>query len=184
MFNDRGIWEKETARDHHVFSYRLAEYLAKLLPRDRPVFDFGCGTGAYSKYLRDVGFTDVTAIEGADLEELFETKVEVHDLSEPFNLRRAGSVVSLEVGEHIPGERMQVFLENLARHCSGLIVLTWAVVGQDGIGHVNNRDNYEIIGRVQELGFDFLWRESKEIREKIEKHCAWFSNTIMIFKKK
>src|SRR5512134_3517335 len=112
MPKETGAWEKSEVEGQHAFSYRLAEYIAKLLPKNQPLLDLGCGLGTYSKYFRDVGFTNVTAIEGSDLEELFETKVEVFDLTNPIEVKNPGNVVCLEVAEHVPGEYMDILLHN------------------------------------------------------------------------
>lgn len=179
-----GAWAKNEVEGQHAFSYRLAEYVSKLLPKNEPLYDLGCGLGTYSKYLRDVGFTNVTAVEGSDLEELFETKVEVHDLTQPIQPKNPGNVLCLEVAEHIPGEYMDLLLDNISRCCSGYLVMSWAVRGQDGYGHVNCMDNYEVIGMLQDKGFAFLWGPSREARSVIEDFsCQWFKNTILIFKK-
>lgn len=190
MPKDTGVWTKDEVAGQHVFSYRLAEWLAGYLPKDEPVFDLGCGLGTYSKYLRDVGFEKVIAIEGEDLEELFETEVLVLDLTtgpKPITIKNIdllpGNVVCLEVGEHVPGEFMDDLLDNIAFRCDKHLVLSWAVRGQGGFSHVNCMDNYEIIGIMQDRGFKFLWGPSREARSVIENHCAWFRNTIMVFEK-
>lgn len=183
MPKSTGAWEKSEVEGQHAFSYRLAEYVSKLLPKNEPLYDLGCGLGTYSKYLRDVGFTNVTAVEGSDLEELFETKVEVHDLTEPIEPKNPGNVLCLEVAEHVPGEYMDILLDNISKCCDGYLVMSWAVRGQDGFGHVNCMDNYEVIGMMQDKGFAFLWGPSREARAVIEPHCSWFKNTILIFKK-
>lgn len=180
-----GAWEKQDVEGQHAFSYRLAEYVAKLLPKNEPLFDLGCGLGTYSKYFRDVGFTNVIAIEGSDLEELFETPVEVFDLTETMGVvKNQGNVLCLEVCEHVPGEYMDVLLDNITRCCNKYLVLSWAIRGQAGFGHVNCMDNYEVIGMLQDKGFTFLWGPTREARAAIEdSHCQWFKNTVMIFKK-
>lgn len=185
MPTDTGVWTKPEVAGQHCFSYRLAEFLATFLPRDKRVFDLGCGLGTYSKYLKDVGFRDVVAIEGEDLEELFETNVRVHDLTEPLDIGPLlpGSVIALEIGEHIPGELMGKFIDNIDTCCDGLLVLSWAIRGQDGYGHINTLDNYEIIGIMQDRGFKFLLGPSRDARAVIENHVSWFKNTILIFQK-
>ena len=51
------------------------------------------------------------------------------------------AVLSLEVGEHIPEDYEDIYLENLDRHADKIIILSWAVPEQGGFGHVNERDN-------------------------------------------
>jgi 2-polyprenyl-3-methyl-5-hydroxy-6-metoxy-1,4-benzoquinol methylase len=48
-------------------------------------------------------------------------------------------ILSLEVGEHIPHQLEDVFIGNLVRHAKKGIILSWAVPGQEGHHHVNNR---------------------------------------------
>lgn len=191
MPKSTGAWEKSEVEGQHAFSYRLAEYVAKLLPKHEPLFDLGCGPGTYSKYFRDVGFTNVTAIDGSDLEELFETEVVVWDLVDPIGhllqpigALIPGNVFCAEVCEHVPVEYMDLLLDNICNCCDGYLILSWAVRGQGGFSHVNCMDNYEVIGMLQDKGFAFLWGPSREARAAIEdSHCQWFKNTVMIFKK-
>lgn len=178
-----GAWEKQDVEGQHAFSYRLAEYVAKMLPKDEPLFDLGSGLGTYSKYFRDLGFSNVIPVEGSDLEELFETQTEVFDLTEPMTVGKPGNVFCIEVAEHVPGEYMDVLLDNISKCCNGYLILSWAVRGQPGLGHVNCMDNYEVIGMLQDKGFRFLWGPSREVRSVVENHCSWLRNTILIFNK-
>lgn len=179
-----GVWSKEEVPGQHVFSYRLAEWIANHLPKSEPVFDFGCGLGTYSKYLRDVGFADVTAIEGEDLGELFETEVLVQDLTETVMIGKdAGNVICLEVAEHIPVIHMTDLLCNIEHYCNHWLILSWGIVGQDGYGHVNCMDNYEVIGRMNRLGFRLDHEMTKSARAVIEDHCSWFRNSLLIFER-
>lgn len=185
MPSDTGIWAKEEVEGQHVFSYRLAKYIGEMLPKNEPLYDFGCGLGTYSRYFRDIGFTNVVAVEGEGLGELFETEVVVHDLSERLELgsNTPGNLVCLEVAEHVPAEYMPALLENISRHCNGYLILSWAIPGQSGFGHVNCKSNLWVINRLEMLGFSLLAFESEEARSVVENHASWFKNTVLIFKK-
>lgn len=180
-----GIWVQGEANEHHAFSYRLAQFIGSYFPKDKQVIDIGCGTGAYLRYLEDVGFKSVIGVEGYRLNN-FETKsIIIHDLSTPFVAPNKGNVVCLEVGEHIPKEYEDIVMGNICRSCmdAGKIVMSWALPYQEGIGHVNCRGNKHIIDKIERNGFVFLKHETEQARGVIEGHCAYFRHTIMIFEK-
>lgn len=88
-------------------------------------------------------------------------------------------VLSLEVGEHIPPEKESIFLDNLAGHALYGIILSWAIPGQDGSGHVNLHENDYIVGEMKKRGFEINWELSDMLRE--TSWWPWFKNTIMVF---
>lgn len=181
---DTGIWEKHDVEDQHVFSFYLARWIGDFLPKDAPVIDMGCGFGTYLDYLKRVGFNDLTGIEGADLEELFEfNNIMVKDLAVPFDLGRKFNVMSLEVAEHIPGICEREYIENLVKHVDKYLILSWAIPGQAGFGHVNCRHNIDVIHDIESRGFKFLFNKTMEARGVIEHYCSWFANTLLIFEK-
>jgi len=49
----------------------------------------------------------------------------------------------LEVAEHIPKHLEERFTQTVHRHVKigGYLMLSWAVEGQGGLGHVNCRNN-------------------------------------------
>jgi len=55
-------------------------------------------------------------------------------------LPRYDWVLSMEVLEHIPAKFEVVVLDNICRAAGYGIVLSWAVPGQPGFYHINNRD--------------------------------------------
>jgi hypothetical protein len=90
--------------------------------------------------------------------------------------------MSLEVGEHIPKDYEQVFLDNLVKHSNKFIILSWAIPNQIGDGHVNCQPNDYIINELDKRGFTFNPIESQKVREK--NVIWWFKNTFMVFFKK
>ena len=107
----------------------------------------------------------------------------VIDLSIPFNLEtKFDWVVSLEVGEHLPPQFETVFIENLIRHCSKGIILSWAVKGQGGHGHFNEQNNNYIKSIfVDKYGFTNDVTVEKELRKQAK--LVHFKRTIMVFRK-
>lgn len=61
------------------------------------------------------------------------------------------------------------------------IILSWAIEGQPGDGHINCRSNKYIISKMDQLGFKLDTPASQYLRS-----CAglwWFKNTLMFFEK-
>ncbi|XP_037781251.1 uncharacterized protein LOC119577769 [Penaeus monodon] len=103
------------------------------------------------------------------------------DLAAPVDLqRRFDWVMSLEVGEHIPAEAEEVFLDNLVKHACKGVVLSWAVPGQAGYNHVNTRSNDHVKSKMADRGLVADDEAEKRIREAVE--IGWFKNTFMVFR--
>ena len=90
-------------------------------------------------------------------------------------------ILSLEVGEHIPGEFEQIFLDNMANKATTGIILSWAIPGQHGDGHVNCKSNRYIISQMKQRGWRYDRKTAGNLREKAT--LGWFKNTIMVFLK-
>jgi hypothetical protein len=146
------------------------------------VFDFGCGMGDYAKSFISNGI-EVKAYDGnPNTEKLTNGIGSVLDFSKTFDLGEvADCSMSLEVGEHIPKEFEQIFLDNICKHTKSKVLLSWAVVGQGGDGHVNCQDNEYVIFEMQKRGFKYDEDSSKRLRSAAT--APWFKNTIMVFTK-
>lgn len=180
---ETGIYTEEEAVYGHDFSYRLAKWIGEYLPKNKSVIDVGCGPAWYLRYLHDIGFIDLLGIEGTP--QNFEYgNVVLHDLSTPIPFQNKGNVISLEVGEHIPEEYSQTFLDNLCALCNGKLILSWAIPGQDGIGHVSCRHNIWVIREMERRGFELLVDDTLTVRTVVEDRVGYFRNTLMIFKRK
>ena len=107
----------------------------------------------------------------------------VLDLSKKFDLKKKYEcVISLEVGEHIPPEKEHIFIDNLDRHCNQCIILSWALPGQGGDGHMNEKPNEYIKNKFLERNYDCWEEASQYLRDSTT--LWWFKNTIMVFIKK
>lgn len=189
MPSQTGIWNQQEANDYHSFDYRLARFLAHNLPKNQFLYDMGCGLGTYLEYFKSVGFQYLVGFEGEKLNNFEIDGIHVADLTLPIQYSITdgvvGSVICLEVAEHIPPEDTNYFLNNITPFVSqgGSLVMSWAVPGQEGIGHVNCRDNFSVIAEMINRGFEFDVERSLAARNNVSNHCAWFRNTIMWFKK-
>lgn len=180
MATERGIYEERDVEVGHIHSKSLCDGLSRILDRNLTVIDFGCGTGKYIDELGSLGFNTI-GLDGINKDN--HPNILVVDLSTPLELGMVGNVVSLEVGEHIPKEFEDVFIDNLIRHCGEILILSWAIENQIGIGHINCQNNDYIISKFESLNFKFDEKTSKKLRSNIEDHCDYFRNTLMVFRK-
>lgn len=65
----------------------------------------------------------------------------VLNLAEPQDVGQVDWVQSFEVGEHIPLDKTDIFVKNLASHARKGLVLSWGIRGQGGFAHINTKDN-------------------------------------------
>jgi len=181
-----GIWhiaDKDTPE--HQFDFSLAVALVEVLKffQVKSVADLGCGLGTYCEFFRSAGFNPVMGFDGnPHTAKLTDDWCEVLDLSEPVCLGWFDAILSIEVGEHIPAEREQIFIDNLTNSTDNVLILSWAVPGQGGLGHVNCRENEYIIEQIEKRGFIHHPDFSTRLREIAE--LSWFKHTIMVFNKK
>jgi len=86
-------------------------------------------------------------------------------------------VYSVEVGEHIPKEFEDVFINNLVWAAEKGIVLTWAHIGQGGDGHVNCQNRDYIIKKFKDRGFEI---DASEV-ERMKPSAAEFGENLYVF---
>lgn len=183
LIDGTGFWKDKNINEH-VFDSKLSCSILNYLKHKKikTCVDFGCGLGHYVEYFNSSGITT----EGYDgnpfTPELTKGKCNILNLAVDFDLgKKFDCVLSLEVGEHIPKEYEEVFINNLIKHTNDLIILSWAIPNQGGHGHVNCQTNEYIKKIFKTKGF-----KSEFYMENIIRLSAtedWFNNTIMIFKK-
>ena len=61
------------------------------------------------------------------------------------------------------------------------MVLSWALVGQGGVGHVNERDNDYVRARVCAKGYVSDWRAEEALRAAAK--FPYFRRTVMVFRR-
>jgi hypothetical protein len=190
LISDTGFWLIDNAKMnvHHAFDEGLCAELLKLFsevaPQDSIIIDVGCGRCDYINYLWDSD-RYVAGVDGNPATIKLSEHAMVHDLSTPLpsSFPKSMTVMSLEVGEHLPKVHEKVFLDNVTSRVipGGTLVLSWAKPGQGGLGHVNEQPNSYIIDRVVERGFVHLPAESTRLRK--VSRLWWFKDTIMVFQR-
>jgi hypothetical protein len=174
--------------EHYGVSPCLAAWLGQFFSevgKPHIIHDFGCGNGYYLSRLAQSTCQEYELIgyEGEPLppEKLLFPNVRRQDLTRKFDVERPGHVLCLEVGEHIPAGDEDMFLSNITQALWGALVLSWAVPGQAGDGHVNCRSNEYIIDKLRNWGFDYFAERTKEVRAIYHGECPWFADTLMVF---
>ncbi|KAK3607493.1 hypothetical protein CHS0354_031111 [Potamilus streckersoni] len=148
------LQESKEDSGKHVTDNVLAEGLAELFKGTR-VASFGDGPGRYKQLIEDSGkHVTYDAYDGAPYcEETSKGRVKFLDLTLPqYGLPMYDWVISLEVAEHIPGEYESVYIDNIHRHARVGVVLSWAVPGQGGYAHINNRPFDYVVSIMKEKG--------------------------------
>lgn len=107
------------------------------------VVDIGCGRGVWVDEWRRSGVEDAWGVDGdyvnADRLVIPKERFAAYDLSKPIRLgRRFDLGQSLEVAEHIPASKAEVFIDSLVAH-SDTILFSAAVPGQGGEFHINEQ---------------------------------------------
>ncbi len=164
----------------HQHSNRLLIEIMKHFSKDVPVLDIGCGHNFYVSILEYSGYKAC----GYDLVDLGSNHFIKKDISKeeafgdiPINR----NIISLEVGEHIPLELAHNYLNNIT-HFEGHIIMSWAIPGQAGIGHINCQSNEWVIQQMLSRGYKLDLEKTLSLRRAVtDCHCTWFYTTLMYF---
>lgn len=182
MIHERGYWLTKDETDTHDWDRPLAKALVDMFNECGKIVDIGCGAGGYTKNFID-NKLDCIGFDGSPLTpEITNGLCQVKDFSSPVDIGRFDLVLSLEVGEHIPETYEQIFIDNLCNSSNRYICISWGVVGQPGIGHVNCRNNDYVIDQFAKRGYIFKPAMSDVLRN--ASTFPWFKNTVMVFEKK
>lgn len=185
MISEHGYWIGTEAESQHCYDALLSAGIVSFLKAENPttsIVDLGCGMGNYVKHFREEGLR----ADGFDGNPYTPTLTGgmcgVRDLSVPLVLDTSYDwVMSLEVGEHLPAQFESTFIDNIHRNNSKGVILSWAVVGQGGHGHVNCRNNDYIKNKFCELGYTNDILVERTLRSSVKYY--WFKNTVMVFRK-
>ena len=182
FISNTGSWHRDTLNGY-FYDSGLSEAIANYLKEKdaKSVYDLGCGGGKYTRSLIDKGF-DCSGYDGNPYtKDITEGLCGVLDLSEEHDLEVRDYVVCLEVAEHLPEQFESTLINNIHNSNSKGVVLSWAVEGQGGEGHVNCRNNDYVENIFLGLGYTQNKGAQKTLRE--ASSLSWFKNTIMVFEK-
>ena len=187
LISDKGYGVGKEIVDRHVFdeglSLKLVDFFKKV--EAQTIIDLGAGLGDYVKVLLKNGL-DARGYDGNPASQtLSDGYVSVMDLTLPINLGKADWVLTLEVAEHLPPQYEEIFLNTVHKLNKKGVVLSWAVEGQGGFGHFNERNNDYAKKKMADLGYENDLAAEKFLREGRAGGIApWFANTLMVFHKR
>ena len=168
----------------HITDKKVIPALAKLFT-GKYVASFGDGPGRYKQLLLETTLLKgYDAYDGAPYtEKTSDGRVKFLDLTIPqYGLPLYDWVVSLEVAEHIPQQFESVYIDNIIRHARDGIVISWAIPGQEGYSHVNNRKHEYVQEIIESKGFTYIPNESQTL-----KNSSWlgsFKNHLSVYRRR
>jgi 2-polyprenyl-3-methyl-5-hydroxy-6-metoxy-1,4-benzoquinol methylase len=141
-----GFWDYNNSNHNESihFDLGLSKFLLNFITINKldTIFDFGCSTGYYLNFLnQNLPNLDLLGIEPMidKRSDLFFDKILNYDLSKPFDLNKNGSIICLEVLEHIPSNLENYVIDNIINHCTGYLFISWARPNQGGFGHIHEK---------------------------------------------
>lgn len=182
--HQNGYWQGLESSSQHCYDSFLANSLVNFLQSEnvKSIVDFGCGMGNYVKTFREHNLNASGFDGNPNTQELTNNICSVLDLSVPMQFDPFEWVMSLEVGEHLPSQFEDVFIQNLHNNNKHGIILSWAIKGQGGHGHINEQNNDYIKSKICDLGY--INDTETELKLRRDSSLWWFKNTIMVFRKK
>ena len=182
-----GFW-LDTQRNSHVTSNELSKHLIKFYSKRKAlnVLDLGCGNGTY---VSDLLEKNIKA-HGIDCNNLLIKDKGNENFSNLDLTKRiiipSDYVQTFEVGEHIPKKYSKIFFENICNNAKKGIIISWAVPGQGGNGHINELPIDDVIKEIEKRGFKLNNYETKEIRNCISStsfNFIYFKHNLLVFDK-
>ena len=179
---NNGIFSDIEKNTGHHTSKVLAEALINVIDSKVPVYDFGCGNGFYTDFINNKRIKCI-GFDGNPTKE--NNTIKKYDITTPLLLQDNGTILCLEVAEHIPAEKRKIFIENIVNNCKNRIILSWALPGQGGMGHVSEMDNVDVMQLFAKYKFNINYVETQYLRRSVSScNCWWFRTTLMVFDKK
>ena len=140
------------------------------------IVDLGSGHNFYVDVFNHFGH-DAKGFDEVKLDHVNQIQF---DVTEPLFLTDIDYIISFEVGEHIPKDKIKGYLDNLAT--APRVLLSWAIEGQSGIGHINCQNNEYVIKEMTERGLMYLPEKTKWYRDTVLNcHCNWFKTNLLYF---
>jgi SAM-dependent methyltransferase len=130
-------------KDGSIRSARVVIPILLQFVQPRTVIDVGCGIGTWLSVFRELTISDVWGVDGnyVDRERLLIPKERfvAAELTKSFRSAKTFDlVVSLEVGEHLPGDAAATFVETLTS-LGPVVLFSAAIPFQGGTDHINEQ---------------------------------------------
>ena len=150
----------------------------------KSVLDVGCGVGGWLKVFEELGVFDLVGVDGPWIENkklmIHKEQIFTRNLAEPLVLNRAFDlVISLEVAEHLPLEKAQIFVNNLVSH-GDVVLFSAAIPGQTGMHHLNKQWPSFWVELFDRCGFVVVDCLRREIWDN-PNVAWWYAQNIMFY---
>ena len=152
----------------------LLKAIVSVIPKGRSIVELGAGVGTYLTALRE--FYEV--VDGFDgirgVDELTDGLVSEADLTDAYFLDLVSHAddrphfdwaFCIEVGEHIPEEKIKSFLHNITHVSNEGLIISWAIPGQRGWDHVSCRSPEWVTEEVCKRGWSLDQEKTAQARE-------------------
>jgi SAM-dependent methyltransferase len=161
--HDRAFFDEMQTRREPM--RRLAECIHEVVGRQETALDIGCGLGAVTKRLAELGW-GVLGLDGTTLaRQLAEIDVTHFDLGAPSEpVVRAHCVVCTETAEHLPESVSDIIVHNVSRRARDVIVFSAAQPGQEWPGHVNLKPIAWWLARFWMAGWRPDWGATRRLQ--------------------
>ncbi len=148
------------------------------------LLDAGCGDGKYVHQLNnDLKGTLVQGYDGnPSTIELTNNECKVQSLTTPFT-EFFDCIMSIEVGEKIPKNLEQNFINNISNNASHMIIMSWGHPGQGGHAHQNERSQEEVAQEFTRRGWTLDGQASQRLRDSCHRQHYWLKQNIQVFVK-
>jgi hypothetical protein len=194
-----GGWMYTTAviAEHHVafddgFGTALSAFLGS-----SSIYDIGAGVGQLGVLLKNKHSpVDYAGFDGGNnIESMWGEKTPVRgdpyhvipeicwiDATVPVTLPKRDWVIAIEVGEHIPPEYEAQFIDNLVGICTDGVIMSWAIPGQGGRGHINEKSNAYLVAEMRKRGLNYDTAQSTVFRDTVTGSAWWLKGSLMVFR--
>ena len=181
-----GAWTGKSF--HHMTDDNFGTALITLLKELKisSVTDLGCGTGDYVKRIAGAAIS-VQGFDGnpttAELDVSGGLCVGPVDLTKERTWNMTDAAMSIEVAEHIPAQFEDTFVDNLVSSARHLVILSWAVPGQMGKGHVNGKRKEQVNQKMKERG----WEMNEGFTRQLQLSATtlpWIRKNVQVFTKR
>ena len=155
------------------------------------VGDIGCGEGYLIEDLHKKFGLTVWGVDGSPGFKQFVSakirdNVQEIDLTKKNTLKPADIAISMEVGEHLPAKKADLYVDTIVSTQAQTILFTAAPPGQNGTNHINLQPPSYWAEKFVQRGYvrnEALTKKFKDnLRDKIT-HAWWYVNNIQIFEK-
>ena len=177
--HEHGYW-LDNLPDGALHDPGLEQALVRLCKESNSnIVDLGCGRGWYVNALQRAGVEVIGYDGNPKVKEQGELFFQC-DLAEPQPwLQQFDIALCLDVGEHVPAPYADQLLDNVCNAARKHVVLSWAVPGQPGHGHINCQDNDWVEERMEQRGF----RRNTVVEMMLRNTTAltYFKDTLMVY---